>query len=159
MAPMQAPKRGRSGWANSPWQSDQEHGSGRPRRSSNRGGLRVVSELSASSSSTRSPPRFVKPLPERLIGDMAYDTNRSTPNCRVSVVEMISPHHPARRRKTQHAQAAAVPTQMTNRAPLRLAHVLPPTCHALRELKAENFLGLVQLAYARLLSRRLRDEF
>jgi transposase len=45
--------------------------------------------------------RFVKPLPARLIGDRAYDSDPLDAELRAMGVEMIAPPHPRRRRKTQ----------------------------------------------------------
>lgn len=45
--------------------------------------------------------RFVKPLPERLIGDKAYDSDKLDDELADLGVEMIAPHRSRRRRKTQ----------------------------------------------------------
>jgi hypothetical protein len=45
--------------------------------------------------------RFVEPLPEKLIGDAAYDSDPLDAELAGMGVEMIAPHHPRRRRKTQ----------------------------------------------------------
>ncbi len=45
--------------------------------------------------------RFVDELPEKLVGDTAYDSDPLDAELAGMGVEMISPHHPKRRRKTQ----------------------------------------------------------
>ena len=45
--------------------------------------------------------RFVKDLPEKLIGDRAYDSNGLDAELAARGVEMIAPHHPTRKTKTQ----------------------------------------------------------
>ena len=45
--------------------------------------------------------RFLKELPLRLIGDKAYDSDPLDAELADIGVEMIAPHHPRRRRKTQ----------------------------------------------------------
>ena len=49
--------------------------------------------------------RFVRPLPARLIGDKAYDSDHLDAELAAIGVEMIAPHHPKRRRKTQDGRA------------------------------------------------------
>jgi len=51
--------------------------------------------------------RFVEPLPEKLIGDKAYDPDPLDAELAQVGAEMISPHHPRRRRKTQDAGSYA----------------------------------------------------
>jgi len=45
--------------------------------------------------------RFVDDLPERLIGDKAYDSDQLDAAMRAQGTEMISPHRSTRKRKTQ----------------------------------------------------------
>ncbi|MCG8592609.1 MAG: hypothetical protein MJE66_25240, partial [Proteobacteria bacterium] len=46
--------------------------------------------------------RFTRALPERLIGDRAYDSNALDDKLRADWgMELIAPHQPTRRRKTQ----------------------------------------------------------
>lgn len=45
--------------------------------------------------------RFLKKLPKRLIGDRAYDSDPLDAELKAMGIEMISPHHPRRKRKTQ----------------------------------------------------------
>jgi len=49
--------------------------------------------------------RFVKPLPEKLIGDRAYDSDGLDAQLAERGVEMIAPHHPTRKTKTQDGRA------------------------------------------------------
>ena len=103
--------------------------------------------------------RFVKPLPQRLIGDMAYDSNGLDAELAKRGVEMIAPHNPTRRNKTQDGR----PLRRYRRRWLieRLFAWLMRSRRLVTryEQKAENFLGFLQLACARLLWRRLRDAF
>lgn len=99
--------------------------------------------------------RFVEELPEKLIGDTAYDSDPLDAELAQMDVEMISPHHPRRRRKTQDGRPL--------RRYRRRWHVERLFAWLMRsrrlvtryECKAENFLGFLQLACARLLWRRL----
>lgn len=99
--------------------------------------------------------RFVKQLPPRLIGDKAYDSDPLDAELASLGVEMIAPHHPRRRRKTQDGR----PLRRYRRRWLveRLfAWLLRSRRITSRyEHKATNFLGLLQLACARILWRRL----
>jgi transposase len=49
--------------------------------------------------------RFVKPLPTKLIGDRAYDSDPLDVQLAARGVEMIAPHNPTRKRKTQDGRA------------------------------------------------------
>ena len=103
--------------------------------------------------------RFVRPLPRRLIGDMAYDSDGLDAELAKRHVEMIAPHNPTRRRKTQdgrplrryrrrwHVERLFAWLMRSRRLVTRYEH------------KAENFLGFLQLACARILGRRFRDAF
>jgi transposase len=98
--------------------------------------------------------RFVEELPAKLIGDRAYDSDPLDAELRSLGIEMIAPHHPRRRRKTQDGRKL--------RCYRRRWHVERLFAWLLRsrrlvtryEHKAENFLGLVQLACAQILWRR-----
>ena len=48
--------------------------------------------------------RFVKALPEKLIGDRAYDSDGLDAQLAERGVEMIAPHNPTRKTKTQDAR-------------------------------------------------------
>ena len=99
--------------------------------------------------------RFVRPLPERLIGDKAYDSDSLDADLAELGVEMIAPHHPKRRRKTQDLRPL--------RRYRRRWYVERLFAWLMRfrrlvtryEAKAENYLGLVQLACISILLRRL----
>jgi transposase len=99
--------------------------------------------------------RFVKPLPTKLIGDTAYDSDPLDAELAAIGVEMISPHHPRRRRKTQDGR----PLRRYRRRWLveRLFAWLMRSRRLVTryEWKSENFLGFVRLACARLLWNRL----
>jgi transposase len=98
--------------------------------------------------------RFVRPLPQRLIGDRAYDSDRLDAQLAAMGVEMIAPHQ-KRRRKTQDGRAL--------RRYRRRWHVERLFAWLMRfrrlvtryETKPENYLGLLHLAALVILLRRL----
>ena len=101
--------------------------------------------------------RFVEPLPEKLIGDKAYDSDPLDAELANLGVEMISPHHPGRKRKTQDLRKLR---RYRHRWRIERLFAWLMRCRRLvnrYECKAENFLGFVQLACIVILSRRLRD--
>ena len=99
--------------------------------------------------------RFVKPLPTRLIGDKAYDSDPLDAELAALGIEMIAPHHPKRRKKTQDGRSL--------RRYRRRWHVERLFAWLMRfrrlvtryEMKAENYLGLLHLASLVILLRRL----
>lgn len=99
--------------------------------------------------------RFVKPLPTRLIGDKAYDSDPLDAELAALGIEMIAPHHPKRRRKTQDGRSL--------RRYRRRWHVERLFAWLMRfrrlvtryEMKAENYLGPLHLASLIILLRRL----
>ena len=97
----------------------------------------------------------MKPLPKRLIGDMAYDSNALDAELRQRRVEMIAPHNPTRKHKTQDGR----PLRRYRRRWLveRLIAWLM-LCRRLvtrYEHKAENYLGFLLLGCLKILLRRL----
>jgi transposase len=102
---------------------------------------------------------FVEELPGKLIGDRAYDSDPLDAELKAMGVEMIAPHHPRRRRKTQDGRKL--------RCYRRRWHVERLFAWLMRsrrlvtryERSADNFLGFVQLACIRILVRRLSDAF
>jgi transposase len=90
-----------------------------------------------------------------LIGDKAYDSDKLDAELAGMGVEMIAPHHPTRRRKTQDGRAL--------RRYRRRWHVERLFAWLMRfrrlvtryETKAENYLGLLHLAALAILLRRL----
>jgi len=99
--------------------------------------------------------RFIEELPERLIGDKAYDSDPLDAELREMGIEMISPHHPNRRRKTQDGR----PLRRYRRR-WKIERLFAWIFRSRRlvtryENKAENFLGFLQLACARILWARL----
>jgi transposase len=99
--------------------------------------------------------RFLKELPKRLIGDKAYDSDPLDAELASMGIEMISPHHPRRRRKTQDGR----PLRRYKRR-WKIERLFAWIFRSRRlvtryEAKAENFLGLVQLACAQILWRGL----
>ena len=103
--------------------------------------------------------RFVEALPEKLIGDTAYDSDPLDAEPAAMGVEMIAPHHPRRRNKTQDVRKLR---RYRRRWHIERLFAWMMRCRRLvnrYECKAENFLGFVQLACIVILSRRLRDAF
>lgn len=99
--------------------------------------------------------RFLKKLPQRLIGDRAYDSDPLDAELKAMGIEMISPHHPRRRRKTQDGR----PLRRYKRR-WKVERLFAWMFRSRRivtryEHKAENFLGFVQLACAKILWTRL----
>jgi transposase len=99
--------------------------------------------------------RFIKALPERLIGDKAYDSDPLDAALAKLGIKMIAPHHPRRRRKTQDGRSLR-----RYRRRWKVERLFAWIFRSRRlvtryEQKAENFLGLLQLACARLLWSRL----
>lgn len=99
--------------------------------------------------------RFLKPLPQRLIGDRAYDSNGLDAELRKLGVDMIAPHNPTRKHKTQdlrklrryrrrwHIERLFAWLQCARRLITRFEH------------KASNFLAFLKLRCIILLLRRL----
>ena len=99
--------------------------------------------------------RFVKKLPKRLIGDRAYDSNGLDAELEMLGVEMIAPHNPTRKHRTQdgrklrryrrrwHVERLFAWLQCSRRLITRFEH------------KAQNFLGFLKLRCIVLLLRRL----
>lgn len=99
--------------------------------------------------------RFLKELPKRLIGDKAYDSDPLDAELAELGIEMIAPHHPKRKRKTQDGR----PLRRYRRR-WKIERLFAWLFRSRRlvtryEQKAENFLGLLHLACARLLWSRL----
>jgi transposase len=99
--------------------------------------------------------RFVKAVPERLIGDRAYDSDGLDAALAKMGIEMIAPHHPRRRCKTQDGR----PLRRHRRRWLveRLFSWLLNFRRLVTRYEhyAENFLGMLKLACAVILLRRL----
>jgi len=98
--------------------------------------------------------RFLKELPKRLIGDKAYDSDPLDAELAAMGIEMISPHHPRRRRKTQDGRPLR---RYRRRWKIERLFAWIVRCRRLvtrYEHKAENVLGLLQLACARILWTR-----
>jgi len=99
--------------------------------------------------------RFLKELPERLIGDKAYDSDPLDAELASLGIEMIAPHHPRRRRKTQDGR----PLRRYKRR-WKIERLFAWLLRSRRitsryETRAHNFLGFLQLACAQILWRRL----
>ncbi len=98
--------------------------------------------------------RFVAELPAKLIGDRAYDSDGLDRELAERGVEMIAPHNPTRKRKTQDGRAL--------RRYRRRWHVERLFAWMMRfrrivtryEHNASNYLGFVKLACAAILLRQ-----
>jgi transposase len=96
-----------------------------------------------------------KALPKLLIGDKAYDSDPLDRELATMGIEMISPHHPRRRRKTQDGRKLRRYKRRWKVERL-FAWIFRFRRLVTRyEEKSENFLGLVQLACAQILWRQL----
>lgn len=96
-----------------------------------------------------------KQLPKILIGDKAYDSDPLDRELAAMGIEMISPHHPRRRRKTQDGRKLRRYKRRWKVERL-FAWIFRFRRLVTRyEQKAENFLGLLQLACAQILWRQL----
>lgn len=96
-----------------------------------------------------------KQLPKILIGDKAYDSDPLDAELATMGIEMISPHHPRRRRKTQDGRKLRRYKRRWKVERL-FAWIFRFRRLVTRyEEKAENYLGLLQLACVQILLRRL----
>ena len=97
--------------------------------------------------------RHTEDLPERLIGDRAYDSDRLDHDLALNGVEMIAPHRDTRRRKTQDGR----PLRRYRRrwkVERLFAWLFNFRRLAIRyEYHAANYLGFVQLAGVLILLR------
>lgn len=97
----------------------------------------------------------MKPLPERLIGDKAYDSDKLDAELAELGIEMIAPHHPRRRRKTQDGR----PLRRYRRR-WQVERLFSWLLNFRRlvtryEHHADNFLGLLKLGCIAILLRRI----
>ena len=100
--------------------------------------------------------RFVEDVPERLIGDKAYDSDPLDAELAAQGIQMISPHRKSRKKpKTQDGR----PLRRYKRR-WKIERLFA-WLHNFRRLvtrwerKAQNFLGFVQLGCIIILLRRL----
>lgn len=100
--------------------------------------------------------RFILERPERMIGDCAYDSDGLDAALADVGIEMIAPHHPRRRHKTQDGRA------LRRYRRRWLVERLFSWLLSFRRLVtryeycAENFLAMLHLGCALILLRRLR---
>jgi transposase len=99
--------------------------------------------------------RFVRPLPQRLIGDKAYDSDGLDAELAALGVEMIAPHHPKRRTKTQDLRPLRRYRRRWHVERLFAWLMCFRRLVTRYESKAENYLGLLHLAALVILLRRL----
>ena len=97
--------------------------------------------------------RFVAPLPERLIGDKAYDSDPLDAELAAQGIEMIAPNR-AKRRKTQDGR----PLRRYRRR-WKIERLFAWLNNFRRlvsrwEVKLENYLGFVHLGCLRILLRQ-----
>jgi transposase len=99
--------------------------------------------------------RFVAELPVRLIGDRAYDSGKLDAELAELGVDMIAPHHPTRKTKTQDGRKLRRYRRRWKVERL-FAWLLGFRRLVTRyEHKAENFLGLLHLGCMSILLRRV----
>ena len=99
--------------------------------------------------------RFLKALPQRLIGDRAYDSDGLDSELKAMGIEMIAPHHPRRKNKTQDARPLR---RYKRRWHVERLFAWLQCCRRLVtrfEHKAANFLAFLKLRCIVLLLRRL----
>ena len=96
-----------------------------------------------------------KQLPKILIGDKAYDSDPLDAELAAMGIEMVSPHHPRRRRKTQDGRKLRRYKRRWKVERLFSWIFRFRRLVTRYEEKAENYLGLLQLACAQILLRRL----
>ena len=103
--------------------------------------------------------RFVEDLPDKLIGDKAYDSDPLDAELAKQGIEMIAPNLSTRAIQSQDRRK--LPRYRRRWLVERLfAWLMRSRRLTTRwECKAENFLGFVKLACVVILSRRLRDAF
>ena len=100
--------------------------------------------------------RFVAALPERLIGDKAYDSDPLDAQLAMQGVQMISPHR--RNRKKPKTQDGRPLRRYKRRWKIERLFAWLQNFRRLVtrwERKAQNFLGFVQLGCIIILLRRL----
>ena len=101
------------------------------------------------------PERFVRPLPERLIGDNAYESDRLDADLARRGVELIAPHRRTRKQRTQDGR----PLRRYRRR-WKVERLFAWLQNFRRivvryERVAENFLGMLHLASSLILLRGL----
>ena len=98
---------------------------------------------------------FLDELPERLIGDKAYDSDALDAQMREYGIQMISPNRSNRRRKTQDGRALR---RYRRRWKVKLLFAWLQNFRRLTtrwEYHIQNFLGFVHLACLKILLRYL----
>jgi transposase len=98
---------------------------------------------------------FLDQLPQRLIGDKAYDSDPLDAQMRARGIEMISPNRRKRRRKTQDGRPLR---RYRRRWKVERLFAWMHNCRRLVarwEYHIENFLGFVHLACLRMLLKHL----
>jgi len=99
--------------------------------------------------------RFLRALPKKMIGDKAYDSDALDAELAKRGIELIAPHQPRRRAKTQDGRKLR---RYRRRWLVERLFAWLMRCRRLvtrYETKAEMFLGFLRLACARLLWNRL----
>jgi transposase len=103
--------------------------------------------------------RFVDELPQRLIGDKAYDSDPLDAELANQGIDMIAPNLSTRAIQSQDRRKL-----LRYRRRWHIERLFAWLMRSRRlttrwDCKAENFLGFVKLACVVILSRRLRDAF
>jgi transposase len=99
--------------------------------------------------------RFTKALPEKLIGDKAYDSDPLDRALKRRGIEMIAPHHPRRRLRTQDARPLRRYRRRWKVERLFAWLLRFRRIHTRYERKAENFLTFLKFGCLTILLRQL----
>jgi len=99
--------------------------------------------------------RFTRALPRLLIGDKAYDSDPLDAELRRRGINLVAPHHPKRRRKTQDGRPLRRYCRRWHVERLIAWLLRNRRVHTRYEVKAGNFLGFIWLACLRVLLRYL----
>ena len=98
--------------------------------------------------------RFVEPLPERLIGDRAYDSDPLDKKLREKEVEMIAPHRKNRKKKKTQDGRKLRRYKRRWKVERFFAWLFNFRSSLVRhEYKAENYLAFLLLACRKILLR------
>lgn len=99
--------------------------------------------------------RFTKDLPEKLIGDRAYDSNKLDERLAKRGVELIAPHNPTHVTKTQDGRPLRRYRRRWKVERLFAWLLRFRRIHTRYERKAQNFLAFLKFGCALILLRRL----
>jgi transposase len=100
--------------------------------------------------------RFLESLPEKLIGDRAYDSDPLDEKLKAKGIEMIAPHRKNRKKPATQSEEALRSYKNRWKIERLFAHLFNFRRLVIRyERKAQNFLAFLYLAAALLLLNKL----